>query len=45
MSTAGSPIDTVNGSWFPLAVGMLCQVQMSFNAFNGLTIASPRPGR
>jgi MFS family permease len=38
MSTPPSPAvtsaDSVNASWFPLAIVMMCQIQMSFNAFN-----------
>jgi MFS family permease len=34
MEAVASPPDTIKTSWFPLAVVMLCQIQMSFNAFN-----------
>jgi MFS family permease len=34
MHTAASPTDNMRTSWFPLAVVMLCQIQVSFNAFN-----------
>ena len=34
MSTSASPVDVAKASWFPLAIVMLCQIQVSFNAFN-----------
>lgn len=53
MSTSASPVDVSTASWFPLAIVMMCQIQVSFNAFNrepdlteedeeGLTLATPR---
>ncbi len=34
MTTTAPPIDVTKASWFPLAIVMLCQIQVSFNAFN-----------
>jgi MFS family permease len=34
MSTTASPGAIAKVSWFPLAIVMLCQIQVSFNAFN-----------
>ncbi|HYN33355.1 MAG TPA: MFS transporter [Ilumatobacteraceae bacterium] len=34
MTNSPSPAAVVRASWFPLAVIMLCQIQLSFNAFN-----------
>ncbi len=34
MTTTAPPIDIAKASWFPLAIVMLCQIQVSFNAFN-----------
>lgn len=33
-TTTASSTDVVKASWFPLAIVMLCQIQVSFNAFN-----------
>ena len=34
MSSVSSPAAVARASWFPLAIVMLCQIQVSFNAFN-----------
>ena len=34
MSTTASPAVLAKVSWFPLAIVMMCQIQVSFNAFN-----------
>ncbi len=34
MARTEAPTDVVRASWFPLIIVMLCQVQVSFNAFN-----------
>ena len=34
MSSDSSPAAVVRASWFPLAIVMMCQIQVSFNAFN-----------